>query len=64
MTYKIQEINFCNFNLETSLQKKLSENQIIMAEESPPPSFNVFRVLLCLFGNPVHDLDLIFSNFV
>lgn len=65
MTYKIQEINFCNFNLETSLQKKLSENQIIMAEESPPPpSFNVhvFRVLLCLFGNPVHDLDLIFSN--
>lgn len=63
MTYKIQEINFGNFNLVTSLQKKLSENQIIMAVESPPPpSFNVFRVLLCLFGNPVHDLDLIFSN--
>lgn len=65
MTYKIQEINFGNFNLVTSLQKKLSENHIIMAEESPPPpSFNVFRVLLCLFGNPDHDLDLIFSNFV
>lgn len=64
MTYKIQEINFDNFNLVTSLQKKLSKNQIIVAEESPTPSFNVhvFRVLLCLFGNPVYDLDLIFSN--
>lgn len=66
MIYKIQEINFSNFNLVTSLiQQKLSENQIIMAGESPPPpSFNVFRVLLCLFGNRVHDLDLTYINFV
>lgn len=45
MTYKIQEINFCNFNLETSLQKKLSENQIIMAEESPPPLVSMYMYL-------------------
>lgn len=38
MIYKIQEINFSNFNLVTSLiQQKLSENQIIMAGDPPPP---------------------------
>lgn len=33
MIHKIQEINFGNFNLVTPLQQKLSDNQIIMAEE-------------------------------
>lgn len=42
MTYKIQEINFGNFNLVTSLQKKLSENHIIMAEEFPPPLVSMY----------------------
>lgn len=35
-----------------------------MVEEFFFFSFNVFRVLLCLFGNFDYDLDLIFSNFV